>query len=163
MGRVAWVVMVLLTVFAARLGWADVAVSPPSLDDPGRETDPAMLAGRLRLDGRVILRQLAFQAGRAEFRPEALPILEAIRRLLVADPQLRVRIEVHTDGLGATEWNLKLSSDRAQLIQVWLAEHGVDAARLDTLGVGKSRPVATNTTAVGRQTNRRVELVRLNH
>jgi len=143
-------------VFAA-VASADVAVPPQPVD----EADPSSLAQKIKLDGRVILHRLLFQTGRPELLPEATPILESIRKLLVADPTLRLRIEGHTDGRGATEWNQLLSSQRASAVLGWLVDHGIATARLEALGVGKSRPVATNQSEVGRSANRRVELVKL--
>ena len=75
------------------------------------------------------------------------------------------RIEGHTDGKGGDAYNLKLSEARASTVREWLAGHGVVPAATPIKGYGKSKPVAPNTTAdgkddpQGRQKNRRVEVV----
>ena len=73
-------------------------------------------------------------------------------------PDARFVVEGHTDAQGEDAYNLKLSEDRAASVVAWLAEHGVDAARLTPQGFGESRPVADNATETGRQLNRRVEV-----
>jgi len=75
------------------------------------------------------------------------------------------RIEGHTDGKGSDAYNLKLSEARASTVREWLAGRGVVPAATPIKGYGKSKPVAPNTTAdgkddpQGRQKNRRVEVV----
>lgn len=71
----------------------------------------------------------------------------------------RVAVEGHTDSVGTVEYNLRLSEDRARSVADELAHHGVSKRRLAIHGFGKSDPVASNKTAVGRQKNRRVEVI----
>jgi outer membrane protein OmpA-like peptidoglycan-associated protein len=70
-------------------------------------------------------------------------------------------VEGFTDNQGAKEANLKLSSERAEAVVHWLADHRIDRSRLSAKGYGDARPVASNSTAEGRAKNRRVELVRV--
>ena len=82
--------------------------------------------------------------------------------MLQAHPDLRLLIEGHTDDVGDAAANLALSARRAEAVrQYLLATYGIGATRLEARGFGATRPAAPNATAVGRQTNRRVELVRL--
>ena len=76
-------------------------------------------------------------------------------------PDLNIRVEGFTDNVGSREANLKLSSDRADAVMNWLAEHGIDRSRLSSKGYGESHPVASNSTEEGRAKNRRVQLVRM--
>jgi outer membrane protein OmpA-like peptidoglycan-associated protein len=76
-------------------------------------------------------------------------------------PDWEIRVEGFTDSQGSKEGNLKLSSDRADAVANWLADHGVDRSRLSSKGYGDARPVASNSTREGRAKNRRVELVRV--
>jgi outer membrane protein OmpA-like peptidoglycan-associated protein len=46
-------------------------------------------------------------------------------------------------------------------VKAYLVSKGIDAARLESKGLGATKPKASNDTAEGRQTNRRVELVKL--
>jgi len=69
-------------------------------------------------------------------------------------------IEGHTDAVGSQGYNLKLSEDRAQAVRDYLIGAALPSDRVvAVLGFGKLRPVATNDTPEGRQTNRRVEIV----
>ena len=74
-------------------------------------------------------------------------------------PGSKVSIEGHTDGIGTVPYNQRLSERRAEAVKSWLAGRGVDPGRMQTVGHGKSRPVADNATAAGRFQNRRVELL----
>lgn len=64
----------------------------------------------------------------------------------------------HTDSTGSTSYNQRLSERRANTVSNYLEDLGVRGSRLDAVGYGESRPKATNSTASGRQLNRRVEL-----
>ena len=79
--------------------------------------------------------------------------------MLVAHPTARVRLEGHTDSTGTVDTNRQLSQSRAEATKRYLTEHGVDAGRIETAGLGASRPLATNDTPEGRAENRRTELV----
>jgi len=57
--------------------------------------------------------------------------------------------------------NVTLSARRSSAVATWLVGAGVKRARLDSSGIGDSRPVATNATEEGRARNRRIELVRI--
>ena len=77
----------------------------------------------------------------------------------MAHPGLRLAIEGYTDSTGGDELNRKLSQDRADAVRGYLAEQGLPTVSVTAQGFGKSEPVADNTTAAGRQKNRRVEIV----
>jgi outer membrane protein OmpA-like peptidoglycan-associated protein len=68
-------------------------------------------------------------------------------------------VEGHTDSVGADEYNMKLSENRANAVRDYLVQQGINDSSIAARGFGKSQPVATNDTAAGRQQNRRVELV----
>jgi outer membrane protein OmpA-like peptidoglycan-associated protein len=69
-----------------------------------------------------------------------------------------VHIIGHTDSTGTKAYNQKLSEQRAEAVQQILIKMGSDRARLQIMGLGESRPAASNATPSGRQQNRRVEL-----
>jgi outer membrane protein OmpA-like peptidoglycan-associated protein len=66
-------------------------------------------------------------------------------------------IEGHTDSTGKKDHNKKLSVSRADAVISFLESQGVARSRLDRQGLRRRRPVADNTTADGRQANRRVQ------
>jgi outer membrane protein OmpA-like peptidoglycan-associated protein len=77
-------------------------------------------------------------------------------------PELRVRIEGHTDNVGSSSANKTLSEKRAAAVKAALvANYRVSGGRLDAKGLGDSKPLGSNETAEGRANNRRVELVRM--
>jgi outer membrane protein OmpA-like peptidoglycan-associated protein len=68
----------------------------------------------------------------------------------------KIRVEGHTDDTGNDASNLRLSQQRAESVKAYLVAQGVDPARLDAVGFGKTKPVASNQTVRGREHNRRV-------
>lgn len=120
------------------------------------------LYDRLAREGRVTTRGILFATNSDRIRPESTPTLEEIGRMLEEHPDLRLRIEGHTDSDGEEAYNRELSERRAAAVERYLVERrGVDEARLETAGLGESQPVADNSTPEGKQHNRRVELVML--
>ena len=116
----------------------------------------------LSAEGRVVTHGILFDVGSATIRPESTPTLTDIGRTLQQHATLRLRIEGHTDNTGTPEGNQSLSQQRAESVRAFLmAEYGVNADRLEAVGMGQTVPAAPNETEEGRQTNRRVELVRL--
>jgi outer membrane protein OmpA-like peptidoglycan-associated protein len=105
-----------------------------------------------------ILQRVEFATNRDVILDRSFPVLEEVRATLAANPQLlRIRIEGHTDDRGRDAANLDLSMRRARSVMHWLVEHGIEAGRLTGYGCGETRPVEANSSAEGRQANRRVE------
>jgi outer membrane protein OmpA-like peptidoglycan-associated protein len=73
-------------------------------------------------------------------------------------PNTTISVQGHTDSIGSAAYNQRLSERRAQSVASDLENLGVRSSRLETIGYGKSQPRATNSTAEGRQLNRRVEI-----
>lgn len=116
----------------------------------------------LSTDGRVAVRNILFDTGKSDIRPESDPVLEQIGTMLQEHPDLKLLIEGHTDDQGEFDFNMKLSADRAAAVKTYLVEKfEIVPDRLRTLGLGPTQPVDTNDSAEGQQQNRRVELVRL--
>ena len=65
----------------------------------------------------------------------------------------------HTDNVGKDDLNQKLSQDRANAVSQYLSSQGVAGSRINSVGMGKSRPIGDNNTENGRSQNRRVEIV----
>ncbi len=127
----------------------------------GEHGEHANVGASLGERGRVALSNVHFDTGSADLTPDSEgPLNEAVTALK-EHADWKIRVEGFTDNQGSKDGNLKLSSDRAQAVATWLADHGVDRSRLSSKGYGDARAVASNSTAGGRAKNRRVELVRV--
>lgn len=106
-----------------------------------------------------------FDSGKEKIKPEALPILSKVARVLSENvPENNIGIEGHTDNVPITHSNWKsnweLSSARALSVLHYLVdEKGISPQRVSAIGYGEYRPVASNDTGEGRKSNRRVEVV----
>jgi outer membrane protein OmpA-like peptidoglycan-associated protein len=85
-------------------------------------------------------------------------VVDALADLLLARPELRCRIEAHTDNAVAEAEATKRTATQAENVVAALGKLGVDVSRLEAMGAGSSRPVAPNLTARGRDQNRRLEI-----
>ncbi len=110
---------------------------------------------------RVTLTDVNFETGKADITPGSESALNSVLASLKDHPDWKIRVEGFTDNVGAQDANEKLSSDRAEAVASWLADHGIDRSRLSSKGYGEARPVASNASEKGRAKNRRVELARL--
>jgi OOP family OmpA-OmpF porin len=101
-----------------------------------------------------------FEVNKASFRKEAQPQLdkfaEQVRRVSSVEA---VQITGHTDSTGATDYNQKLSEQRAATVKDFLVKNGVDPSKITILGMGERSPLADNATKEGRAKNRRVEVM----
>ncbi len=99
-----------------------------------------------------------FETGKSTIRAISYPNLTNIINILSEYPNIRLKIEGHTDNTGGRELNLKLSEDRAFEVMKYFTERGIPASRFQVNGYGPDRPVATNETSDGRAKNRRTEI-----
>ena len=107
----------------------------------------------------LALGDLEFEAGKASLQPSATTAIDRLAQLMNVYPERSVRIEGHTDSLGDDAANQQLSERRAKAVRDALLARGIDAARVEAAGYGETRPIADNATPVGRQKNRRIEIV----
>jgi OmpA-OmpF porin, OOP family len=97
----------------------------------------------------------AFDSDRVEER--YFSDLSELADFLKRFDDLSVDVEGHTDSVGAEDYNQNLSQRRAQaVVDLLVNEHGIDTNRLNAVGYGESKPVASNDTKDGRAENRRV-------
>lgn len=102
-----------------------------------------------------------FEVDKANLRAGARPDLMAIAAYLKEHPTRRALIEGYTDSRGSSSHNDELSLQRGSAVEALLLKNGVDPERVEVRGLGERHPVASNSTAAGRQRNRRVEIVML--
>ena len=108
----------------------------------------------IRLPGSIL-----FDFDSAELRADAERTLTEVAAVVAAYTPRPVRVEGHTDSIASDAYNQGLSERRAAAVVAWLAAHGVAKNRMQSAGLGETKPVADNGSAAGRQQNRRVELV----
>lgn len=109
-----------------------------------------------------IAQKIFFAFNQATILPKSFDILDEVAQALKDASKLRVRIEGHTDAVGAVEHNLALSEARAAAVREYLIGQGLTPDRLESKGYGPTLPLESNATAEGRERNRRVEFVILN-
>lgn len=101
---------------------------------------------------------ITFATGRAEVKSEFNSVLDSVVQVLKEFDQTRIIISGHTDSTGSAQLNQTLSEQRAGSVKSYLTNSGIKTGRVNATGYGYRYPVASNSTAEGRQANRRVEL-----
>jgi outer membrane protein OmpA-like peptidoglycan-associated protein len=107
----------------------------------------------------VSMPDVLFAFNKYELKPEARERLAKISGIVLAYPDLRLEIDGYTDSIGSDEYNQELSDKRAEAVRDFLVSNGVNMNNVVARGMGKADPVADNSTAQGRQLNRRVEMI----
>jgi OOP family OmpA-OmpF porin len=102
------------------------------------------------------IKNLEFDLGKATIRSKSYETLDRVADLLV-EKNFSLKLAGHTDNSGSMAVNLRLSKDRAESVKAYLVSKGANASRVEATGYGPNQPIATNSTAAGRQKNRRVE------
>ncbi len=101
---------------------------------------------------------ILFDTGKASFKQQTYPVLQAITAILKEYPNSNFSIEGHTDSDGTDAANQKLSEDRAAAVKNYIIENGIASSRLASAGFGESKPIDSNKTKAGKANNRRVEV-----
>jgi OmpA-OmpF porin, OOP family len=147
-------------------GIADLVDACPSERGFENKTDPTKNGCprevRVTTGEIVILRQVQFRVGESSLEQTVDPIsddlLTEVRDVIVQHPEIeRIEVQGHADDTGTADFNKRLSLARAEAVRAWLIKKGIDSKRLHAQGFGATRPVAPNTSDIGRQRNRRVE------
>ncbi len=107
----------------------------------------------------TILRNVFFDTGSAELRPESFTELNKLKTFLDDNPTIRIQLNGHTDNVGSDTDNLTLSDNRAKSVFTYLVENGIDKTRMTYKGYGEASPIDSNETDSGRQANRRTEFM----
>ncbi|MGC3981736.1 MAG: OmpA family protein [Steroidobacteraceae bacterium] len=107
----------------------------------------------------LTLGDVLFDSGKAALKPGAQSTIDRLAEFLKNSPESNVLIEGHTDSVGADDFNMALSQQRANSVRDALLSRNVNGNRISATGKGESTPVAGNDTAGGRQQNRRVEII----
>ncbi|UKN01343.1 OmpA family protein [Paracrocinitomix mangrovi] len=111
----------------------------------------------IKVGSKIALRNVFFDTGKSNLRPESNAELDRLVKLLKDVPSLKIELSGHTDNTGSAQGNITLSQDRADAVMAYLVGKGINKSRLTAKGYGSDKPVATNDSAEGRQLNRRTE------
>jgi outer membrane protein OmpA-like peptidoglycan-associated protein len=102
-----------------------------------------------------------FNTNRATIQAESFPRLDRVVEYMTHRSTARIRVSGHTDNVGNPRRNQQLSEARAEAVRTYLVEHGIDESRVEAIGYGDERPIASNDTEEGKAQNRRIEAVEL--
>ncbi len=100
-----------------------------------------------------------FDTDSARIAPGFYGPLADIAGTLQQYPESFIDLIGHTDSRGSTDYNQRLSEDRALAVADYFRSQGIYPGRIASFGMGETQPIATNDTPDGRQQNRRVEIV----
>lgn len=103
-------------------------------------------------------KNILFVTGSAKLQASSNKGLNEVAQIMKDNPAISLSIDGHTDNVGSGELNQKLSDNRAAAVKSYLVSKGIDASRITSSGHGETMPIADNTTAAGRQQNRRSEM-----
>jgi len=120
------------------------------MDLAAKKTDRGMV---------VTLNDVLFSTNRAELTSGGIHTVQKLADILTQNPDRKILVEGFTDSTGTANYNLDLSTRRANAVRDALMGMGITPDRITTRGMGKEYPVADNGTSSGRQLNRRVEII----
>ena len=107
--------------------------------------------------------RIFFIRAKAVIEPVSFNELDRVVSILNEDTTLRIRIEGNTDSEGTDERNQKLSDRRARAVYHYFEKKGISVLRMDYVGNGSTKPIATNDTPEGMAQNRRTEMILMNY
>ena len=105
---------------------------------------------------------ITFDSNDANIKVSFQPVLNSIAKVIKEYNKTMVQVNGYTDSTGSAVLNNSLSLMRANSVSNYLRIKGVEANRIVANGYGSSNPIASNSTAMGREQNRRVEIVLIN-
>ncbi|PKK36882.1 hypothetical protein BWI96_08270 [Siphonobacter sp. SORGH_AS_0500] len=136
---------------------AAAEVTPPPVEPTPKEAPAEEL--KAEVGAKVELKNILFETGKADLLPESIEGLTQVVEWLKANPTVEIRLEGHTDAIGDSKANMKLSIDRVTTVKQYLVNNGIEASRIETQGFGDTKPLVNSTNDQQRRQNRRVELI----
>lgn len=120
------------------------------------------MRSKLLTEGKLVSYGIYFDVNKDIVKPESYGTLKGIADVLSENPEVRVKIVGHTDSDGADAANLDLSKRRGASVKNELVKSfGIDISRLESDGLGETKPVSPNDTPANKASNRRVEFIKL--
>ena len=106
-----------------------------------------------------VLQNIQFEFNSSALTGDSQSGIEILSTFLKRNPELRVELAGHTDDVGNANYNLKLSSDRAEVVRQALIANGIEENRLTAKGYGATKPLWPNDSDEHRALNRRTEMI----
>ena len=103
------------------------------------------------------MRAVQFDTGKSTLKSESYDVLRQIADIMKKYPEYKLSIDGHTDSVGNSDANLRLSQKRAEACYRYLTTLGVSDYRIDHKGYGETKPISDNNSLRGRALNRRTE------
>ncbi|MBL7558039.1 MAG: OmpA family protein [Bdellovibrionaceae bacterium] len=108
----------------------------------------------------IRLKAMKFSSGRSDLPAASLSVLSKVKDVIGQLSPEDVVVEGHTDSTGAAALNKKLSSERAEAVaSYFVSDKTVDSSKVEAVGYGFEKPIATNKNKAGREQNRRVDII----
>lgn len=104
------------------------------------------------------LNNLIFQMGKSRISPESYEELELVVKMMNDNARMVIQLEGHTDYLGDSKTNMKLSQERVDAVKKYLRSKGIASSRIKTKAFGGTMPLSRDETPEAHSLNRRVEL-----
>lgn len=134
----------------------DIVVPPAAQDE--QVFNESLLLQKPVVNTRKVLRNIYFHFDKATFKEDSYEELNKMTEMMASNKSIRIELSGHTDNIGGKEYNRILSQVRANAVKGFLVNKGIDPRRIQAVGYGKTRPLATNDDEKeGREINRRVE------
>ena len=112
-------------------------------------------------EGKWVTHGILFDVNSANIKAESYGSLKEIANVLKENADVKVKIVGHTDSDGDENKNLGLSKRRAESVKNTLTkEFGINESRMETDGMGETKPESKNDTPAGKANNRRVEFIK---
>jgi OmpA-OmpF porin, OOP family len=121
-----------------------------------QEKEDTLNLDKIEIDSAIVLKNIYFDFNKTELLPESYTEINKLLRLMIYNPQIKIKLEGHTDNVGSYDFNIRLSNARAESVVRYLIEKGIDPHRIEYAGYGFTQPLESNDTDEGRKTNRRV-------
>lgn len=125
---------------------------------PAKEIVKPMPLPTVKADSLIVLNDVLFETNSYKLNKELLSKLDSISAYLRKQPQAELIVSGHTDNVGKENYNLNLSSQRAEAVAEYFLDKGIVPEQVTFGGFGSAQPIATNDTPEGRRKNRRVEI-----
>jgi len=129
--------------------WVKPVVEQPK--EPPKEVPPVVKRTA------IVLNNVLFDFDKAVLKPEGKAEVDKLVAEMKKFPKDTVVIEGHTCNVGPAEYNMGLGQRRADAVQKYMVESGIDAARVQTVSFGETKPAVPNDSAANRKLNRRAE------